>query len=87
MQDKNDTKTGNLFLTPNAKRQAAFKSKMREAGYKQKQIWMHEKSYELGFKAGEMGSGTISDFPANLKDKKSWALGYIDGAIKSQTWA
>jgi len=86
MKDQHDTKTDDLLKTPNARRQAAFKARMREQGYKQKQIWLHEASYESGYQAGQLGGGTVADFPPGLVDKKSWVLGYADGAILAKIW-
>lgn len=40
MKDAKDNKTGDLLKSPTARRQAAFKERMRAAGYKQFNQWL-----------------------------------------------
>lgn len=40
MKDAKDGKTAELLKSPTAKRQAAFKERMRRAGYTQKTFWL-----------------------------------------------
>ena len=59
-----------------AKRQAALKARREAAGYKRTTLWVHQKSYDRGVDAAQLGSGTIRDFPVDVADVQSWTLGY-----------
>lgn len=42
MQDEKDKATRDLFLSPGALRQAAYTTRMRASGYKQKTLWLKD---------------------------------------------
>ena len=91
-KDKHDKKTGNLLQTPNARRQATFKEKMRAEGKVQKTVWVDSDSFEAGFSAGAHAWGTgesEQDFlPQIVTDQHfavgAWVLGFERGLEKGR---
>lgn len=83
MKDTLDTKTTDL-LKPSgaARRQAAYDSRKKAAGYKRISVWIHEGAWQAGYDAGLAGIPSTPS-PAGL-DGLSWISGYIEGQAKRQ---
>tara|TARA_R110002012_G_scaffold307413_1_gene512846 strand:- start:544 stop:804 length:261 start_codon:yes stop_codon:yes gene_type:complete len=77
MRDRKDKATGNLLASAGARRQAAFKARMLERGYKRATIWLHEASWKDGYESGK--SRGMEKPPEGCEDALSWYSGYIDG--------
>lgn len=77
MRDRKDKSTGNLLASAGARRQAAFKARMLERGYKRATIWIHEPSWQAGYASGKSGGPETA--PEGCGDALSWYSGYIDG--------
>ena len=95
MQDKNERKTRNLLATKNAQRQADFKHKKREQGFKQKQIWLSEFDFKQGQEWYEKSNGDLIKFIQVLNnipesdvanvDKQSAILGFLQAEKTAKT--
>lgn len=91
-KDKNDKKTGNLFQTPNARRQATFKEKMRAEGKIQKTVWVDSDSFDEGFSTGlqAWSSGeSAQDLLPRIHEEQhydvvGWLLGFENGLAKGK---
>lgn len=79
MRDKRDNKTMNLLASKNALTQAAYKARMREAGYKQTAVWIHQESYARGVETAQNG-GLLTDF-TDADDASSFAAGFCSVAV------
>lgn len=77
MKDERDMATGELLTSRAASRQAAYKDRKREAGFKQKTIWIRAADYRAGTIAAELGSTNASQCPEQY-DRLSWTLGYCE---------
>lgn len=75
MKQPEDTRTGDLFRSANARRQAAFKARWIEAGWKRKTLWVNEADFVLGMKAAQAKRGSA---PSGV-DRRSWFLGFAEG--------
>ena len=92
-KDKHDQKTGNLLQTPNARRQATFKEKMRAEGKVQKTVWVDSDSFDAGFSAGlrawASGESAQDLLPKIHEDQHydvvGWLLGFEKGLEKGKT--
>lgn len=60
----------------NAAHQRAYRGRMRDRGFRLKQIWVHELSRLKGYEAALFGSITALDAPEGI-DRQSWRFGYI----------
>lgn len=81
MKDSHDNRTGDMLKgkasETNRRGQAAYKERMREAGYKQVTVWVKEDSREAGRLAG-----LESDKPmpvAAQDDPLGWLVGFAEG--------
>lgn len=82
MKDSNDKTTGDMladskYQARNQRGQAAYKARMREAGYKQVTVWVREDAREAGRLAG-----LESDKPmpvAAQDDPLGWLVGFAEG--------
>lgn len=90
-KDTADKKTGDLLKTPNARRQAEFKAKMRAEGKVQKTVWVDASSFEAGQAAAREALDTgaaIQDFLPDVITEQyfaldGWVLGF-ETVIKKQ---
>ncbi|ECY1766931.1 hypothetical protein F6685_22710 [Salmonella enterica] len=65
------------YQVKNARGQAAYKARMREAGYKQIAIWIREDVREAGRLAGELSVSPIPD--SATSDPLGWMVGFAEG--------
>jgi hypothetical protein len=90
-KDTHDKKTGDLLKTPNARRQAEFKAKMRAEGKAQKTEWVDFDSFEKGLADGQKAwkSGqTLNDYINKIVTEQHYdVLGYVMGFKKGCTAA
>ena len=81
MKDSHDKKTGDLlkgkYTEANKRAQAAYKTRMREAGYKLVAVWVKEDSREAGRLAGLNSSKPMPE--AAQDDPIGWSLGFAEG--------
>lgn len=82
MKDKRDNKTLNLLASKNAQTQAAYKARMRERGFKQTAIWIHEESFKNGVETAKSG-GLLTDF-SDEDDAASFAAGFCSIAVEHE---
>ena len=80
MKDSSDNKTGDLLKSSGAKRQEAYRKRQQAAGKRQRMVWIHDESWQAGFKAGEAGTPS-SPVPDGI-DGLSWFSGWIEGEAK-----
>lgn len=80
MKQPEDTKTGDLFVSANARRQAAFRRRWVDAGWKRTTLWVHEADFAAGRKAARHGASVHvgSPIPEGV-DPRSWLLGFCEG--------
>lgn len=85
MKQREDTKTGNLLASANARRQAAFKARWIEAGWKRKTLWVIGDDYDVGERAGRQRFNLYGlrwpiapEVPEGVHPA-SWLLGYAEG--------
>jgi len=85
-KDTADKKTRDLLQTPNARRQAEFKAKMRADGKIQKTEWVDAESFEKGFedgkKAWENGESLADYVHEVIIEQYHDVLGYVMGFEK-----
>lgn len=62
-----------------AERQARFKQRMQERGYKRKTAWLHEPSEAVGYERGLSGEWPIPG-PDGIEDALSYFEGWLRGA-------
>lgn len=90
-KDAADKKTGDLLKTPNARRQAEFKAKMRAEGKVQKTEWVDGDSFEKGFADGQKawynGEMLMDYLPKILEEQHYDVVGYLMGFEKGCTAA
>jgi hypothetical protein len=60
-------------------RQAAYKKRMMEAGYRRTAVWRHSESEEIGYLHGSAG-GKVTEPPAALVDELGYVHGWLRGA-------
>ena len=82
MKDSSDKQTGDLlsdekYQIRNKRGQAAYKARMREAGYKQVTVWVKEDSREAGRLAGLNSAKPMPE--AAQDDPLGWSLGFAEG--------
>ncbi|EFM8250103.1 hypothetical protein A7A00_005022 [Escherichia coli] len=81
MRDSHDKKTGDLLKgkssETNRLAQAAYKARMREAGYKLVAVWVKEDSREAGRLAGLNSTKPMPE--AAQDDPLGWSLGFAEG--------
>lgn len=81
MKDSHDNKTGDMlkgkYPETNRRGQAAYKERMREAGYKQVTVWVKEDSREAGRLAGLNSTKPMPE--AAQDDPLGWSLGFAEG--------
>lgn len=81
MKDSHDNKTSDILKSnypeTNRRGQAAYKSRMREAGYKQVTVWVQEDSREAGCLAGLNSTKPMPE--AAQDDPLGWSLGFAEG--------
>ena len=81
MKDSHDKKTGDLLKgksgETNRRSQAAYKARMREAGYRLVAVWVKEDSREAGRLAGLNSSKPMPE--AAHDDPVGWSLGFAEG--------
>lgn len=80
MKDSKNSETGDLLKSSGAKRQAAYRKRQQAAGKRQRMVWIHDASWQAGFKAGET-STPASPVPEGI-DGLSWFSGWIEGEAK-----
>lgn len=81
VKDLHDKRTGDLLkgksTETNRRGQAAYKARMREAGYKQVAVWVKEDSREAGRLAGLNSTKPMPE--AAQDDPIGWSLGFAEG--------
>jgi hypothetical protein len=81
MSNSNDNTRAPLayrkYQIKNARGQAAYKTRMREAGYKQIAIWVHEGAREAGRLAGLESDTPLPDAAQN--EPLGWMVGFAEG--------
>lgn len=81
MKDSSDNKTGDMlkdrYSETNRRGQAAYKERMREAGYKQVTVWVKEGSREAGRLSGLNSAKPMPE--AAQDDPLGWSLGFAEG--------
>ncbi|ECN0144555.1 hypothetical protein YN16_23145 [Salmonella enterica subsp. enterica serovar Virchow] len=82
MKDSSDKQTRDLlsdekYQIRNQRGQAAYKARMREAGYKQVTVWVKEDSREAGRLAGLNSAKPMPE--AAQDDPLGWSLGFAEG--------
>lgn len=77
MKQREDKQTGDLLVSANARRQAAFRARWIKAGWQRKNLWVHTASYEAGKLAGDRGQPLNGWLEAH--HGTSWLLGYAAG--------
>ena len=82
MKEKRDNKTLNLLASKNAQTQAAYKARMREKGFKQKVVWIHEESFARGVETAKSG-GLLTDF-TDTDDAASFAAGFCSISVEHE---
>jgi hypothetical protein len=60
-------------------RQAAYKHRMTDAGYRRTAVWRHTESEHIGYLHGAAG-GKVSEPPAPLVDEVGYVHGWLRGA-------
>lgn len=65
------------YLIKNARGQAAYKARKREAGYQQIAIWVHQDAREAGRRAGLESDIPLPDAAQN--DPLGWMVGFAEG--------
>lgn len=65
----------------NARRQAAFKARKEEQGFKRATVWIREADWQAGYNAGLTG-GPLQE-PAGI-DGLSYASGFVEGKARRQ---
>lgn len=75
-----NTENDNLPKSPGAKRQEAYRQRQQAAGKRQRMVWIHDASWQVGFLAGEAGTPS-SPMPDGI-DALSWFSGWIEGESK-----
>lgn len=90
MKQREDTKTRDFLASANARRQAEFKRRWMDAGWRRSSLWINEKDFAAGKKAGRsapllalMGGEGRSvrvhvPWPDGA-DPRSWMLGFVEG--------
>lgn len=81
MKDSHDKKTGDLLKgkssETNRRSQAAYKNRMRDAGYKLVAVWVKEDSREAGRLAGLNSNKPMPETAQD--DPLGWSLGFAEG--------
>ena len=72
MKQKEDSKTRDMLQSPGARRQAAFKERMRASGMVQRTLWIRQADFDRGAQAFAQG---LKGVPADA-DPVSYMLGY-----------
>ena len=62
-----------------AVRQARFKVRMEESGYRKVSVWVHQDSESIGYEAGFSG-GAFLPVPGEVIDHLSYCSGWLRGA-------
>lgn len=70
---------GNEQRSGLAERQARFKKRMQERGYKRQTTWLHEASEAVGYERGLSGEWPAPG-PARIDDALSYFQGWLRGA-------
>lgn len=88
MKQREDTKTGNLLASANARRQAAFKARWTDAGWRRLSLWVNEKDFAAGKKAARDGRSAYPGSPIfDGVDLRSWMLGFAEGLASNPSVA
>jgi len=72
-----DTQKARKYMIKNARGQAAYKARMREAGYRQIAIWIKEDAREAGRLAGKIMDIPVPESAQN--DLLGWMVGLAEG--------
>jgi hypothetical protein len=76
MKDPADQGTGDVLASSAARRQAAYKKRRQREGYSRRTVWIHDASWQAGYRAAEAGEPCT---PPSDSDTLSWVSGYIEG--------
>jgi len=70
---------GKKKALPAVDRQAAYKRRMIDAGYRRTAVWRHTESEQIGYEHGAAG-GKVTEPPAPLFDEIGYLHGWMKGA-------
>ena len=72
-------RAGKKAPTSTVDRQAAYKKRMTDAGYRRTAVWRHRESEQMGYEHGAAG-GKLSEPPAPVVDEIGYLHGWMRGA-------